>query len=518
MVGRFIRFLIISAIVFVRVGDAAANDDSGKKSEDKGKKDEAVQEEPKKEPKEEISETSHSVIVNGEKIKYTAIAGTILLKDQKEKPKATVFYTAYTRDGARDFSVRPVTFSFNGGPGSSSVWLHLGCLGPRRVQMGEGNSLIQPPYKLINNSYSILDVTDLVFIDPVSTGYSRAVKGEDPKQFHGVTEDLRSVGDFIRLYTTRHKRWSSPKFLIGESYGSTRAAALAAHLQDQYGMYLNGVMLISSVLDFQTIRFDTGNDLPYILFLPSYTATAWYHKKLPADLQKNLRETLDEVETFALGEYASALLKGSALSVEEINRVSGKLARYTGLTVEYVGQTDLRINIHRFIKELLRDKRRTIGRFDSRYIGIDKDAAGESNEYDPSYAAFYGPSTSTLNDYIRTELEFESDLPYEILTSRVHPWNYGQFKNRYVNVAENLRQALTKNPFLKVFVASGYYDLATPYLAAIYTFNHLGVDSSLQKNISMDYYDAGHMMYYHEPSLIQLKKGLSRFIQASTPR
>ena len=469
----------------------------------------------KKTPKEEISQTRHRITIDGNVIEYTATAGTLLLKEEGGAPRASVFFTAYTAKDRKDISERPVTFSFNGGPGSSSVWLHLGLLGPRRISMDGIENNLPPPYRLIDNEHSILDVTDLVFIDPVSTGFSRAVAGQSPKKFHGVQKDLESVGEFIRLYTTRYKRWSSPKFLIGESYGTTRAAGLTGHLQDRFGMYLNGIMLISSILDFQTIRFDIGNDLPYILFLPAYTATAWYHKKLPGELQGDLRTTLKEVEEFALGKYTLALMKGTALSEEEHRDIVGLLSRYTGLTEEYVEQTNLRINIFRFAKELLRDRRRTVGRFDSRILGIDQDAAGETYDYDPSYTMVHGPASTTLNDYVRTELQFESDLPYEILTSQVHPWDYGKFKNRYLTFAEPLRQAMTKNPYLEVFVASGYYDLATPYFATEYTFNHLGLDSSLQDNISLHYYEAGHMMYFHEPSLAKLKVDIKNFMESA---
>jgi carboxypeptidase C (cathepsin A) len=480
----------------------------------------------KVEPKDEIAVTQHAVTINGREVKYTVTAGTIVLKEEEEKEekaegekaKATIFFVAYTRDDVEDVSRRPLTFSFNGGPGSSSVWLHLGVLGPRRVLANDDGNLLPPPYRLVDNEYSILDVTDLVFIDPVSTGFSRAVAGEMPKQFHDFKKDIESVGEFIRLYTTRARRWTSPKFLIGESYGTTRAGGLSGFLQERHGMYLNGIMLVSSILNFQTARFTPGNDLPYILFLPTYSATAWYHGRLPADLQQQpLPQLLEEVEAFAQGEYTLALMKGAALPEDEQAQIAQTLARYTGLSPEYVERTNLRINIHRFVKELLRDRRRTVGRLDSRFTGIDRDAAGENHEYDPSYAVIQGPYTATFNDYVRRELQFESDLPYEILTDRVHPWRFDEHQNEYVNVAETLRKAMTMNPFLKVLVANGYYDLATPYLATEYTFNHLELDPSLQDNIAMAYYEAGHMMYAHRPSLIRLKEDLAGFIGAAVP-
>ncbi|HSG98613.1 MAG TPA: peptidase S10, partial [candidate division Zixibacteria bacterium] len=409
---------------------------------------------------ERIVESTHQVTINGERVEYVARAGTLPLTEDKEDPKASVFFISYTRTGVTDPANRPLTFSFNGGPGSSSVWLHLGLLGPRRTELDDEGFAEGPPFRLVDNEYSLLDKTDLVFIDPVSTGYSRTVGEEDPKQFHGLDEDIESVGEFIRLYTSKYTRWASPKFLIGESYGTTRAAGLSGYLQDQHGLYLNGIMLVSSILNFQTARFDTGNDMPYVLFLPTYTATAWYHNRLEESLQADLTATLAEVKEFALGEYASALMLGDALPADRRAGIVRQLARYTGLSEEYVEQTNLRIHIFRFTKELLRDQRRTVGRLDSRFIGIDADAAGESFEYDPSYANILGPYAATLNDYVRRELNYESVLPYEILTGNVHPWNYGSYRNRYVNVAETLREAMTKNQRLRVYVGSGYYDLA----------------------------------------------------------
>ena len=473
----------------------------------------------------QLSTTQHSVTISQQEIHYTVTAGTIVLKEEQEKDsksdgekaKASVFFVAYTLDNVGDTAKRPITFSFNGGPGSSSVWLHLGVLGPRRVETDQQGNLLQPPYQLVENQYSILDQTDLVFIDPISTGFSRVVQGEEAKQFHGFRKDIESIGDFIRLYTTRYQRWTSPKFLIGESYGTTRAAGLSGYLQERHGLYLNGIMLISSVLDFQTIRFMNGNDLPYILYLPSFTATAWYYNLLDEELQADLYQTLREVEEFAVGEYTVALMKGTDLLEDERQEVIRKLTRYTGLPIDYIGRTDLRVNIMRFCKELLRNQGKTVGRFDSRFTGLDRDSVGERFEYDPSYTNILGPYTATLNDYLRSQLEFESDLAYEILTDRVHPWNYDTHQNQYVNVTDTLRKAMTTNPYLKVFVASGYYDLATPYMATRYTFNHLGLDKSLQQNVSMSFYEAGHMMYVHQQSLIQLKEDLEGFIQLANP-
>ncbi len=374
----------------------------------------------KEAPKDNISTTSHTITVNGEAIKYTARAGTMIMKDEDGTPRASIFFVAYTRDGA-DPAKRPVMFSFNGGPGSSSVWLHMGALGPRRVvYLDDDGHASPPPYRMADNESTVLDIADLVFIDPVTTGFSRAIPVKEDQKFHGVEADVRSVGEFIRLWTTRNGRWSSPKFLAGESYGTTRAAGLSGWLQGQ-GFYVNGIILMSSILNFQTARFDSGNDLPYILFLPTYTATAWYHKKLPADLQSGtLQKAVDESERFALGDYTSALMKGDTIGDAERKNVVTKLARLTGLAPEYIERTNLRVRIDRFDKELLRDQRRTVGRLDSRFTGIDRDAASETPEYDPSYAAIMGEYTAVLNDYLRRELKFESDLPYEILTDRVH--------------------------------------------------------------------------------------------------
>jgi carboxypeptidase C (cathepsin A) len=481
-------------------------------------------------PQDQLSVTQHVFTIGGGPLHYTVTAGTIVLKEESEKtkgddagesegekPKATMFFVAYTRDDVDDKARRPLTFSFNGGPGSSSVWLQLGLLGPRRVVLDEAGGLPQPPFRLVDNEHSLLDLTDLVFVDPVSTGYSRPVVGEKAQAFHGFKKDIESVGDFIRLYTSRYTRWTSPKFLIGESYGTTRAAGLTGYLQERHGLYLNGIMLVSAILHFQTASFDPGNDLPYILFLPTYAATAWYHKRLSPELQQNLPATLREVEAFAQGDYALALLQGAALPAETRTSVAEQLARYTGLSVDYVERADLRIQIQRFVKELLRSERRTVGRLDSRFTGVDRDAAGEQPEFDPSLANIRGPYTAVLNDYVRGELKFESDLPYEILTERVWPWSYATHENQYVNVAETLRKAISMNPYLKVYVANGYYDLATPYFATRYTINHLGLDPSLYANIALGFYEAGHMMYIHLPSLARLKADLAEFMAGALP-
>jgi carboxypeptidase C (cathepsin A) len=465
-----------------------------------------------------IVTTSHRVVIGGQEIRYTATSGTMILRDEDGNPKASIFFTAYTRDGVKDLARRPITYTFNGGPGSSSVWLHMGAFGPRRVVSDDEGFATPPPYRLVDNGESLLDLTDLVFIDPVTTGYSRAIPGKDAAKFYGVTEDATAVGEFIRLYTTRYGRWGSPKFLAGESYGTTRAAKLSNYLQDRLGIYLNGIVLLSTILNFQTAQFNVGNDLPYPLFLPTYATTAWYHKRLPADLQAaGVEKVAAEARAFAAGEYTLALMQGNNLTPEQWNDVAAKVARYTGLSVDYIKRTNLRPEIQAFDKELLRDQRLTVGRLDSRFKGQDRDAAGESNEFDPSYAAIQGPYTAVLNDYVRQDLGFKSDLPYEILTGRVRPWNFGP-GNQYLNVAEDLRRAMSQNPSLKVFVACGYYDFATPFFAAEYTFGHIGFDSDYMKRISLHHYEAGHMMYIRRADREQLKKDIAAFMESAAAK
>jgi carboxypeptidase C (cathepsin A) len=472
---------------------------------------------------EEIStETTHTVTIAGTDVEYTATAGRLLLTEEEGKKKASFFFVAYTRNDADDLSKRPIVFAFNGGPGSSSVWLHLGALGPRRVLMDDEGMPYPPPGRLVDNAHSLLDVADLVFIDPVGTGFSRAIPTKDAKEFHHFKKDIEAVGEFIRVYLTRHHRWGSPKFLAGESYGTTRSAGLAGHLYARHGITLNGLMLISSILNFQTAAFDSatgtfrrGNDLPYIVFLPTYAATAWYHGQLSAKDQKRpLREFLDEVEQFAANEYTLALFQGNALSPKRFKKIAKRVARYTGLSEQYVSRYDLRIEILRFCKELLRDQGRTVGRIDSRYTGIDRFKDGDSFEADPSMDATMGVYTSALNGYMRDELEYESDLPYEILSTETwQNWDYEDFKNAYVDVSETLRDTISRTRFMKVFVANGYLDLATPYFATEFTFNHLGLDESLRDNIKMEYYDAGHMMYVHIPSLEKMAGDLRSFVE-----
>ncbi len=459
--------------------------------------------------------TKHKISAGGQTLNYSVTTGYLEMQTERGQHKASIFYIAYTKDGVSDAADRPITFAFNGGPGSSSVWLHLGALGPKRVLLSDEGEALKPPYRLVDNEYTWLTASDLVFIDPVGTGYSRPAPDEKREQFHGVDEDVRSVGDFIRLYTTRYKRWRSAKFLAGESYGTTRAAGLAGYLQNRYGMNLNGLMLVSSILQFSTARFDPGNDWPYILFLPTYTATAWYHNKLAPELQRDLQSTLRRVERFAMDDYLPALAKGSAINSKEFNKIVDSLTFYTGLSRSYVGNTDLRINIHYFCKELLRDEHRTVGRLDSRFKGIDGDNVGPWMEHDPSLTAIAGPYTACLNSYLREDLQYVNDLPYEILTGRVRPWNWGNAAKGYVNVGETLREAMSKNTNLKVWISSGYYDLATPYFATEFTVNHLGLRPDLQQNVQLTYYESGHMMYIRMVDLKAFSADALRFIDSA---
>jgi len=470
---------------------------------------------PEKAPAQEFSQTpiitKGTVTIKGKSIPYTATTGFMNITDDNGAVKATMFYVAYVRSDMPS-EKRPITYAFNGGPGSSSVWLHMGALGPKRVVLTDKGDMPKPPGNMVDNEYSWLEFTDLVFIDPVGTGYSRPAKDEKKEQFHGLDEDVTSVGTFIRLYTTQNKRWLSPKFLAGESYGTTRAAYLSDHLADRHGMYVNGILLISMVLDFQTLRFSPANDLPCALFLPTYAATAMYHGKLDESLRANQEKSLEEIRSWALNDYLTYLAKGHVASDAEHKAVTEKLSRYTGLSQEFIATTHNRPDIFRFTKELLRDEGKTVGRLDSRFTGIDRDNAGENFEYDPSYnAVIYAPFTSTVNHYLRSTLGFESDLPYEILTGKVQPWNWGSAERGFPYVGEALRKAMTKNKFLKVYVANGWYDLATPFFAAEYTMNHLPLESSLRNNISMKYYRSGHMMYIEKESLKQFTKDVEQF-------
>lgn len=475
------------------------------------------------EPVDDLVSSSHTITVKRRKLGYTATTGRIVLRQEVltdgkfdgHVPKAEVFVTAYTVDGA-DPASRPVTFAFNGGPGSSSVWLHLGLFGPRRVVSGDVGDLAPPPYGLVDNAETLLAHSDLVFIDPVATGYSRAVKGEKPGDYHGFQPDIESIGEVIRLWTSRNGRWLSPKYLAGESYGTTRAGGLVHHLQTRHGMYFNGLILISAVLDFATLDFNTGNDLPYSLFLPTYAAIAHYHGLLG---DRPLAEVLADAEEFAEKDYPWALAKGSRLSTEERAAVVTRLASLTGLSEAWVDSADLRIEHVRFFTEVLRHQRKVVGRLDSRFTGPGPDYAREHMDDDPSSAAIMGAYTAALNHYLHAELEYRNDLPYEILSMNTHTsWSYKEFENAHVTVADKLSAAMRANPHLKVHVAFGYLDGATPYFASEHVLAHLSIPDELRANIESAYYEAGHMMYVHEPSRVQQSKDIAKFIRETSNR
>ena len=471
-------------------------------------------------PADDLVTTSHSISTPAGRLTYTATTGRIVVREEVLKDgafdghvaKAEMFVVAYTVPGT-DPATRPVTFAFNGGPGSSSVWMHLGLLGPRRVESGDVDAPVPPPYALVDNAETLLVHTDLVFIDPMSTGYTRAVEGGKPGDFHGFTGDRDAVAELIRLWTTRNNRWTSPKFLAGESYGTLRAAALAARLADRYGMTLNGLLLISSVLDMGTVFFTDGNDAPYLHYLPTYAALAHYHGLLG---DRALEDVVAAAQELTDRDYAWALARGARLSAGERQEIAARLAAVTGLSVEYILRADLRIEHQHFFAELLRSRGLVTGRLDGRFTGAAGDLNAATTSAEPSYSAIQGPYTAAANHYLRAELEYSSDLAYEILTDRVQPWSYSEFENRSVTVVEDLAGAMRSNPFLKIYVAFGYYDGATPFAASEQQLAHLNIPSCLQSNISRRYYPAGHMMYVHEPSRVRQSADLAAFIGWAT--
>lgn len=475
------------------------------------------------EPTDDLVSTQHSITVKRRKLAYTAQTGRIVLRKEVlndgtfdgHKPKAEVYVTAYTLDGA-DPATRPVTFAFNGGPGSSSIWLHLGVLGPRRVVSGDVNDTEPPPYGLTDNPDTLLAHSDLVFIDPVSTGYSRAVGGEKPADYHGFTPDVESVGEVIRLWTSRNQRWLSPKFVAGESYGTLRAAALAAHLQNRHGLYLNGLLLISSVLDMGTIRFTEGNDLPYSLFVPTYAAIANYHGKHG---DRELEDVLAEAEEFASRDLPWALQRGARLGADERADIAAKLAELTGLSEAYVDRVNLRIEHVRFFTELLRGDGLVTGRMDGRFTTWEPDGGREHMSDDASVSRIIGAYSAAFNHYVRAELQYDNDLPYEILSTDVNrAWSYSDFEGRAVSVVDSLSGAMRENPHLKVHVALGHYDGATPYYAAEHVIAQLRIPEELRANVETAYYSAGHMMYVHPESRVKQGKDLAAFVKSASNR
>jgi carboxypeptidase C (cathepsin A) len=474
--------------------------------------------EPKKEeePEKPPVVTEHEVKVRGKTLKYFVTTGLMPIKNEKGETEAQLFFMAYTLNSPEGDAKRPLMFSFNGGPGSSSVWLHLGALGPRRVVMEAEGWMPAPPFELVDNDDTWLDATDLVFIDPVDTGYSRATSEELSKKYREVQKDIESIGEFVRLYLTRYKRWSSALYLVGESYGTFRAAGLAGHLIER-GIAFNGIVLVSSILNLQTARFGPGNDLPHLLYAPTYAATAWYHKRLSKELQKlNLNKFLEEVEAWTIGEYNATLAKGDTLTEKEQAVAVTKLSRYIGLSEQYIEDSNLRVEILRFCKELLRSERRTVGRLDSRYTGIDERNVSEAPDFDPSMAAIRPPFTAMFNDYVRRELNYENDAEYHIL--RGLEWDWGKASDGHADTSESLRSAFAKNPYLKLFVASGYYDLATPYFATEYTLNHMNLDPTQRANIQVEEYEVGHMVYLESKALTKLKADVVKFVDNARRR
>ena len=454
-----------------------------------------------------------SVTIEGKKVPYKVTTGKLQLKADDGKARASIFHVSYVRTDVKDVSTRPVLFAFNGGPGSSAVWLHIGVLGPKIVKLpGDGTTASLPPARVMNNPLSVLDVCDLVFIDPVSTGYSRAEKDVKPGDFHGLDKDIESVGDFIRRWVSEHDRWSSPKYLLGESYGGIRAAGLSSHLQKRYGMSLNGVVLLSSLLDFSTLQAAQGNDLAYAVFLPAFTGTAHFHRKIEGDREALIRESTK----FAFGDYAAALLQGSALDPATRTKIADQLAKFSGIDAASWLAHDLRLESASFRSELLRKEGKVIGRFDGRVAWDTTDKTAESAEYDPSYSLAYGAFSTAMLDYLGRELGYKEDQPYEILTEKVHPWNWGR-SNEVVNLSNRLSVAMRNNPHLRVLVMGGRTDLATPPEGVAYSVRHmLNLPENLRKNITTTFYDGGHMFYLNPPDLLKCRADLVNFIQAGT--
>ena len=460
-------------------------------------------------PEERTAVTHHTARIAGQTIAYTATAATYVIKDDAGNPKATMFYVAYTKDGA-DAAHRPVSFVYNGGPGSASLFTHLG-MGPRRVVLTPDGHGMPAPYSMTDNEESYLDATDLVFIDAIGTGYSRPAPGENRAQFYGVIQDANWFADFIYQYITRNERWASPKFLIGESYGTTRSAELAGVIQQRHQIYLNGVVLVSAVA-----FANFGGDDRNVYFLPTYITSAWYHHLLPPDLQSlSIDQVAQKAREFAHGEYAAALDKGDQISPDDYKKVVQDIARFTGLKPSYIEQANLRISSFRWFKELLRDQRRTVGRLDSRFLGMDADAAGERDEYDPSEASYEGAYVATFQDYVRRDLGWKNEvnLMYYAITGNVRPWD----QTGNTEVASVLRSAMTEQTHLKLLVVCGYYDLATPFNGIEHTVNHMGLEPPIRKNVSFTYYQSGHMVYIDDKERAKLHHDVTGFINASYP-
>ena len=472
--------------------------------------------------KEESSVTDHSIKIAGQTIPYKATAGTILLKNDKDENEALIYYTAYTRSDAKDLSQRPLAFLYNGGPGSSSIWLHMGSFGPKRVITVNADVTPPAPYKLEDNPDCLLDRADLVFIDPVGTGFSKAVGKAQDKDFWGVDQDAKSLAQFVQSYVTLNNRWNSPKFLIGESYGTFRNAALANVLQSRNGIYLNGIVMMSSVWDLGTLSFYLGDDLAYILYVPSYAATAWYHKVLK-DRPDHLEAFIDDARKFAKTEYADALLKGDTLSAADKAAIAKKLAAFIGLSEDYILKSNLRIRLNNFVQELQRNRGLTTGRLDARFSGPTYDLIDSSAAYDPQTTAITGAFVAAFNMYVRDDLKFGHDRDYHVFANfGDNHWDWKHetggptFFPGSPNVMRDMANAIIVNPKLQVEMEDGYYDLATPFLEAEYATEHLGLPEDLQKNIHHKYYAAGHMMYLRPEDLTKLKSNVAAFIDSSS--
>ncbi len=478
--------------------------------------DKPKEEKPAEEPIKAVPPISRdaSVTIAGQNIPYKVTTGKLVLKQDDGKDRASIFHVSYERTDIKDKSQRPVMFAFNGGPGSSAVWLHIGVLGPKILKLpGDGTQPPIPPSRVVDNPLSILDVCDLVFVDPVSTGYSRAGKDVKSQDFHGVNGDIESVGDFVRRWISEHDRWGSPKYLLGESYGGIRVAGLSNHLQSRYGMSLNGVVMLSTLLDFSTLQSSQGNDLSYVVFLPSFTGVAHFHKKIQGDRDALVRESTE----FAFGDYAAALLKGVDLDDASRQKIATKLASLTGIPAAVWLARDLRLDASIFRSELLRTEGKVLGRFDGRVAWDATDKSAPYPQYDPSYSLAFGAFSTAMLDYLGRDLGYKEDQPYEILTGKVQPWSW-DVSNGVVNLSERLAAAMRDNPHLRVLVMGGYTDLATPPTGVAYSISHLlDLPENVRGNISTTYFDGGHMFYLNPPDLTKCRTDLVDFIKAGTP-
>jgi len=457
--------------------------------------------------------THHQVTLEGKALRYTATAGRLPIKRGDGKIEAEMFFVAYTLDG-QEAAKRPLTFCFNGGPGSASVWLHMGAVGPRHVVLQPNGFMPPPPYRIIDNPNTLLDKSDLVFVDAIATGFSRAANAEMTKKFLGLKGDIEAFGEFIRLYQTRYERWPSPLFILGESYGTTRAAGIANYLAD-HGIAFNGITLLSTAMDLGTLEWSKNNDVPYILLVPSFTMIAAYHKRLAPDLMQDLDKTRQEVERWASADYAQALAKGDALTNDERQKVIDAYARYTGLDKKLIDNADLRIDVEQFTHNLLLDKKLMVGRLDGRFTGIGPEGLLDTHDFDPTASAIVPPYTAVFNNYVRNELGYKVDMPYKVFAwdePGFQKWDWGEAIKGFPNTAPGLRAALAKNPHLKVLVMEGYYDLATPYAAANYSINHLNLGPDYRKNISYATYEAGHMVYVDGASHAKMTRDLGEFM------